>query len=127
MRFFLLSFFLLSFLNAGTSYELGQKLYIKNACYSCHGNKLEGMNSYPHLANRAQGYLAYRLKRFRDGLADTQAQEMMIVYAKDLSDKDIDSLTIYMYEYVEDKNAEKYDDSFRGEGDGGSWKYLLAH
>jgi len=120
VRFFLISFFLLSFLNADSNYKIGQKLYIKNACYSCHGNKLEGMNTYPHLANRAQGYLAYRLKRFRDGLADTQAQEMMIIYARKLSDEDIDNLTLYMYEYVEDKNEEKYDDSFSGEGDGGS-------
>ncbi len=113
-------FLLLSTCNAESSYEKGSKLYIKKACYSCHGNRLEGMHQYPHLANRAKGYMAYRLKRFRSRLADTQQQEMMITFAVDLSDEDIDNLTTYMYEYVEDKNIERYDDSYQVSGDGGS-------
>lgn len=120
MRFFLLFIFPLSFLYALTPYAAGAKLYIKKGCYSCHGNKLEGMHQYPHLANRAKGYMAYRLKKLRAREADTQAQEMMITFAVGLSDEDIENLTTYMYEYVEDENAEKYDDSFRSEGDGGS-------
>ena len=120
MRFFLLSFFLILSLYAETSYELGKKLYIKNGCYSCHGNNLEGMHQYPHLANRAKGYMTYRLKKLRAKEADTQSQEMMITFAIGLSDEDIDNLTTYMYKFVKEENAERYDDSFRGEGDGGS-------
>lgn len=120
MRFFLLSFFLISSLFSKTPYELGKKLYIKNGCYSCHGNNLEGMHQYPHLANRAKGYMTYRLKKFRAKEADTQAQEMMITFAVGLSDEDIDNLTTYMNKFVKKENAQRYDDSFRVEGDGGS-------
>ena len=120
MRFFILFFLLITYIHADSSYEKGEKLYLKKACYSCHGNRLEGMHQYPSLANRAKGYMSYRLKRFRSRLADTQQQEMMITFAADLSDEDIDNLTTYMYEYVEDKNTEQYDDSFQVSGDGGS-------
>jgi len=113
-------FLLVSFLYAQDSYEAGKKLYIKNGCYSCHGNNLEGMHQYPHLANRAKGYMTYRLKKLRAKEADTQQQEMMITFAVGLSDEDIDNLTTYMYKFVLDENAERYDDSFSAEGDGGS-------
>ena len=120
MRFFILFLLFLTSIYAQTSYEKGKKLYITGGCYSCHGNNLEGLNQFPHLANRAKGYMTYKLKYFRAKKADTQSQEMMITFAVDLSDDDIDSLTTYMNEYVEDVNAERYDDSFSAEGDGGS-------
>ena len=78
------------------------------------------MNTFPHLANRARGYMTYKLKRFRSKQADTQAQEMMITYAVGLSDEDIDNLTTFMYEYVDVESGERYDDSFQTHGDGGS-------
>ncbi|MDA7817503.1 cytochrome c [Sulfurimonas sp.] len=111
---------MINFLYAETSYEAGKKLYLAKACYSCHGNKLEGMHQYPHLANRAKGYMTYRLKKFRSREADTQQQEMMITFSVGLSDEDIDNLTTYMYEYVEEENTESYDDSYQVSGDGGS-------
>ncbi len=81
---------------------------------------LEGLHKYPYLANRAKGFMTYKLKRFRSKLADNQQQEMMIPFALNLSDKDIDDLTTYMYEFVEEKKNKKYDDSFKTQGDGGS-------
>ena len=93
---------------------------MSKGCSSCHGNKAEGMHRYPSLANRAKGYLTYKLKRFRDKLSDNQQQEMMIAYAVDLSDEDIENLTIFMSEYVDEENKESYDDSYHTHGDGGS-------
>lgn len=107
-------------LSADSAYESGKKLYIKNGCHSCHGMKLEGLHEYPYLANRAKGYMEYKLKRFRSKLSDNQQQEMMIPFAVGLSDKDIQNLTTYMYEYVEETNKERYDDSYKTHGDGGS-------
>lgn len=120
MRFFLSLFLLLSLSMAQTPYEAGKKIYIQKGCYSCHGNNLEGLHKYPHLANRAKGYMSYKLKYFRSNKADTQQQEMMIAYASGLSDADIDNLTTYMYEFVKDESGERYDDSFKTSGDGGS-------
>ena len=78
------------------------------------------MNTFPYLANRAKGFLAYKLKRFRSKQADSQAQEMMITYSVDLSDEDIENLAIYMNEYVDEEASESYDYSFQRHGDGGS-------
>ena len=105
---------------AETPYEKGKALYVQKACYSCHGHKAEGMNKFPALANRAKGYMAYKLKRFRSKKADTQAQEMMITYSVDLSDEDIDNLAIFMQDYIDEENEERYDTSFETHGDGGS-------
>ena len=121
MRFFLffLSFFLFSHLDADP-YEQGKNLYKEKGCGGCHGVKLEGMHRYPYLANRQKGFLTYKLKRFRSRKADNQQQEMMIPFAMNLSDVEIENLTTYMYNYVEDKNVQSYDDSFEIHGDGGS-------
>ena len=113
-------FFIPLYLSAATPYEEGKRLYMKNGCYSCHGTKLEGLHKYPYLANRAKGYMSYKLKRFRSKISDNQQQDMMIPFAVGLSDKDIENLTVYMNEFVEEKNTKKYDDSFQIQGDGGS-------
>ncbi len=120
LRFITILFLICTYLLAKTPYENGQSLYISKGCFSCHGNKAEGMHNYPYLANRAKGYLTYKLKRFRDKLADNQQQEMMIAYAVDLSDKEIEDLTTYLYEYTDDDLEESYDYSFQTHGDGGS-------
>jgi len=120
LRFITIFFLVTTFLSAKTPYESGKSLYLSKGCYSCHGHKAEGMHRYPSLANRAKGYLVYKLKRFRDKLSDNQQQEMMIAYAVDLSDKDIDDLTTFLYEFIEDDLQERYDDSFETYGDGGS-------
>lgn len=93
---------------------------MEKGCFSCHGSKLEGMHMYPYLANRARGFLTYKLKRFRDKKSDNQQQEMMIAFAISLSDDDIENLVTFMTDYVDEDNGEKYDDSFQRQGDGGS-------
>jgi len=77
------------------------------------------MSSYPALANRAKGFLAYKLKRFRSKISDKQIQEMMIPFAEELSDREIDLLVTFLNEYV-DEQKERYDIEFTNEGDGGS-------
>ena len=116
----LLLFILLSFSNAKTPYELGKTLYMEKSCYTCHGMNAEGMHRYPRLANRAKGFLSYKLNRFRSKQSDNQQQEMMIPFAVGLSDKDIDYLTTFFTEFVAEENSEKYDDSYNTWGDGGS-------
>ncbi|MDQ1244876.1 MAG: hypothetical protein QG565_1216 [Campylobacterota bacterium] len=120
LRILFLISFLVALLFAQTPYEKGKKLYLQNGCGNCHGRNLEGMHKYPYLANRAKGFMEYKLKRFRSKLSDTQQQEMMIPFAVGLSDEDIENLAIYMNEFVPEKNSKKYDDSFKQEGSGSS-------
>ena len=120
MRLILIFFLLLSFLKAEDTYEKGRILYMEKGCHSCHGTKAEGLHNYPRLANRAKGYLTYKLKKFKNRESDNQQQEMMIAYAVDLSEKEIDELTTYFTDYVDELNEESYDDSYEEHGDGGS-------
>jgi cytochrome c553 len=120
LRFFILVFLIISILNADDIYDQGKNLYKEKGCGNCHGVKLEGMHRYPFLANRAKGFLTYKLKRFRSQKADNQQQEMMVPFAMGLSDAQIDALTTYMNAYVDEGSEGSYDYSFRQEGDGGS-------
>lgn len=77
------------------------------------------MNTYPALANRAKGFMAYKLKRFRSEISDKQIQEMMIPFAIGLSDQNIEDLANFLSEYV-DEQKERYNLEYTTEGDGGS-------
>ena len=120
MRFIITFILTLTILQAQNSYDIGKNIYMQKGCYSCHGTKAEGLHEYPSLANRSKGFLTYKLKRFRDKISDNQQQEMMIAFAVGLSDKDIEDLTTFLYEFKEDDLGEKYDDSYQTWGDGGS-------
>ena len=120
MRFISLVLVPLSLFCASPQYEDGKRLYKQNGCFGCHGQNLEGLHSYPYLANRAKGYMKYKLERFRAKLSDNQQQEMMIPFAVGLSDKDIENLAIYMNEFVPEDAKNRYDDSFKTHGHGGS-------
>lgn len=120
MRFFVLFFLFFAVLYAENSlYERGKLLYFEKGCNGCHGTKAEGMTNYPSLANRAKGFLAYKLKRFRDRISDKQIQEMMIPFAENLSDEEIDALTTFLNEY-RDEQSERYEPGYETWGDGGS-------
>jgi len=120
LRFIFTFLVFFTFLYAQTAYEVGKKLYLEKTCFSCHGNKAEGMHNYPYLANRAKGYLAYKLTNYRKKISNSQQQEMMVAFAIDLSDEDIENLATFLNEYKDDEFAESYDDSFETQGDGGS-------
>ena len=120
MRIIILLFIIISLSIAQKPYEDGKKLYMQKGCFSCHGAKAEGMHMYPSLANRAQGFLAYKLKKFRNKQSDNQQQELMIGYAISLTDNDIENLTFFMSNFVDEENGEQYDDNFETWGDGGS-------
>ena len=97
--FSILLFFSLSFADVtkNEAYLKGEELYKSKVCYSCHGHKLEGLTKFPRLANRAKGFLAFKLRNYRAGKADNQAEEMMITYSIDLSDEDIRGGQGYAY------------------------------
>ncbi len=120
MRYLLPVLLLSTLLIADESdYQKGENIYFEKGCNGCHGTKAEGMNAYPMLANRAKGFLTYKLERFRSEISDNQQQEMMIPFAKGLSDTQIDMLTTFLNKF-HDKQTEHYDIDFEQEGDGGS-------
>jgi cytochrome c553 len=101
------------------NYDAGERLYFEKGCNGCHGIKGEGLHEYPALANRKKEILAGKLKRFRQGLSDNQQQELMIGFAQELSDEEIDALTTFLHEF-KDEQTEQYDMEYESWGDGGS-------
>jgi len=104
---------------ADALYTRGKTLYFQNGCNNCHGSRAEGTGNYPLLANRAKGFLAYKLRTFRKGIADTPMQEMMIGFAVPLSDDDIDAIATFLNAY-RDTQTDRYDPAYQQWGDGGS-------
>jgi len=108
-----------SLLAQSSLYKQGKELYFEKGCNGCHGTKAEGMSNYPSLANRAKGFLAYKLENFRKGQADNQQAQMMIAFAMPLSDTDIEALTTFLHDFVDDQK-EHYNPEYETWGDGGS-------
>ncbi|GEM_PF-923469 len=76
--------------------EEGEKIYFSMGCYGCHGVYGEGVNNFPKLAGKSRIYLAKRLMELKKGMGHTPQKEMMIPYAKALSEKEIESLSIFL-------------------------------
>lgn len=120
MRYILFTFLLILSLHGDdTAYGKGEKLYFSKGCNGCHGTNASGINEYPSLANRAKGFLIYKLKKYRNGEISNQQALLMTPYAGSLNDEEIDLITTFLHEYV-DNSTDRYDDSYETHGDGGS-------
>ena len=120
MRFItILSLLFILAISDTSLYIHGKNIYFEKGCNGCHGTKAQGMSNYPSLANRAKGFLSYKLESFRKGEAANQQAQMMIAFAKPLSDEDIDALTTFLHDFV-DEQKEHCDPEFETWGDGGS-------
>lgn len=75
--------------------EQAEKIFQKN-CRACHGNKAQGVASYPKLSDKDPEYIAEKLKIYRSGEKIGPNSVLMIQNAKDLSDEDIASLAVYV-------------------------------
>ena len=74
----------------------GDQLYTKHGCYGCRGIDAKGGNGFPPLANKPKGYLVDRLKKYRSGSITSNRSDMMKPYAKNLSDKEIETIADYL-------------------------------
>lgn len=108
LLFLLLSFS--SFLLAGENkiYQKGANIYFANGCGNCHGTNAEGSSYYPRLANKKQKVLIKKLQNFKNGIANTQKQEIMFTFAKPLSKQEIEDITYYLSHFKKEK-TDKYD------------------
>lgn len=117
MRF--LIFLLLGIsLQASSQYDQGKKLYFSKGCNGCHGITASGTHQYPALAYRRKPFLSTKLKEYRAKKASTQLAQMMIPFALELKDSEIDALTTFLSEFNENKKSPS--NSFNIRGDGGS-------
>jgi cytochrome c553 len=73
----------------------GEALAKANNCAACHGQQLEGKDTYPRLAGQGYGYLQTQLTRFKSG-ARRDASGAMPAVAAALSAQDIDDLAQFI-------------------------------
>ena len=117
MRFFVWYLLFTSVLLA-SPYEQGKKLYFAKGCNGCHGINASGTHQYPALAYRRKPFLSTKLKEYRAKKASTQLAQMMIPFALELKDSEIDELTTFLSEFNENKKSPT--NKFSIKGDGGS-------
>ena len=110
---FLLPLFLYG---AADMYKTGKKLYFAKGCNGCHGISASGTNLYPALDYRRKPFLISKLKAYRAKQGSTQQSQLMIPFAMELSDKEIDALTTFLSDYNENKSNYKPDLGTRGDG-----------
>jgi len=75
--------------------EQAAKIFKRN-CQACHGNKAQGVASYPKLSDKDAAYIAEKLEIYRSGERIGPNSVLMIQNAKKLSDDDIAGLSVYV-------------------------------
>ena len=80
----------------GKQLELGKSIYQKR-CLQCHGDSGQGNNDafFPRLAGQHYDYLLRQLKWIRDGYRKN-ANEMMVIEVKSLSDDELCAVADYL-------------------------------
>lgn len=117
MHFLLLMFICIDSVYASQNlYDEGKKIYFAKGCNGCHGVDAKGSSAYPSLAFRRKAFLSNKLHQYRQKIAPTQQAELMVPFAQQLSDRQIDALTTFFSEYKDEKNRYKQDNSPRGDG-----------
>ena len=85
----------LSAMTEGVDLELAESIFSRN-CRACHGNKAQGVASYPRLSDKTPEYIVEKLEIYRAGERIGPNSVLMIQNAKDLTDEEINSLAVYV-------------------------------
>ncbi|RUM45720.1 MAG: hypothetical protein DSY46_02165 [Hydrogenimonas sp.] len=100
----LLSIFLPLIIYAGS--PKGETIYITKGCYGCHGTKGEGIGDYPKLAGKPAKALIEKLHRLQRGIGETSKRNLMIPFAKDLSEAEIQAVSHYLSQINQNRSKE---------------------
>ena len=101
-------------------YQKGEQIYFSHGCPNCHGLKAKGLHSYPSLANRSKWDLKRRLLKLRNGIENNQQSLIMIPFARNLSNSEIDNLSYFLEQIYTKKDEPIYEIEYESWGDGGS-------
>ncbi|WOI57831.1 c-type cytochrome [Palleronia sp. LCG004] len=82
-------------MSAEVDLDLAEGIYGRS-CRACHGNKAQGVASYPNLSDQTPEEIAAKLETYRAGERVGPNSVLMIQNAKDLSDTEIASLAQYV-------------------------------
>ena len=96
----------------------GERLYMAKGCYGCHGSAGEGVNNYPRLACRPRSELMGRLRALREGRGYGFERDLMIPYAKSLSEKEMEEVTRYLSRRCGEQEEERIPEEILGGNNG---------
>jgi cytochrome c553 len=103
-----------------SSQEDMKQVYLKNGCSSCHGIYGEGMGATPRLQGRREAVLLKRLKDLKQGKTRTAFGNIMVSFAKNLSDEEIVKMAKYLSTLKRVESEEVYELEYDNAGDGSS-------
>ena len=110
---------LLFAVNDANDTKEGEKIYMAKGCYGCHGTEAEGVNNYPRLACRSEADLLDKLHKLRRGIGHTDERDMMIPFAKALSEAQIKAVVKYLSRKCqESKEEEEFPEELLGGNNG---------
>ena len=98
MRIFFIALLLLA-VNVATAAD-GEKLYVKQACGTCHGptGNEPILPTYPKIGGQNRGYLVRQMNDIKSGARDNGASVAMRTLITDLDDADIEAIATYLSE-----------------------------
>lgn len=97
-----------------------EKLYLKNACNSCHGMYGEGMGASPRLQGVKEHILLRRLKDLQQGKTRSAFGSIMISFAKSLDENQTIEMAKYLSTLETKVDDNRYEIEYEPAGDGGS-------
>lgn len=99
-----------------------KQLYLNNGCSSCHGLYGEGIGSAPRLQGKPAALLKERLTRLKAGKTRTPDGTVMVSFAKNLTDTQIELLSRWLSTLKKEEETQHYelDNFFDNTGDGSS-------
>ncbi|MCF6206547.1 MAG: c-type cytochrome [Sulfurovum sp.] len=98
-----------------------KELYMKNGCASCHGMYAEGIGATPRLQGKPESLLRERLKNLKKGKTRSAFGTIMISFARELTDKQIDQMAVWLSKLKKEEPEERYElEYYDNTGDGAS-------
>jgi cytochrome c len=96
MRIFLIALLLLA-VNVAAAAD-GEKLYVKQACATCHGptGNEPILPTYPKIGGQNRDYLVRQMNDIKSGARDNGASVAMRTLIADLGDADIEAIAKYL-------------------------------
>lgn len=87
----------------GADKEQGETRYYET-CVNCHGQAGKGASSYPKISGNEISYTIEKLRAYREGVKQGPNSSLMFMFAKPLSDEEIDNLAAYLEDASTDTN-----------------------